>query len=112
MVLMYDISNRETFDALGWVPILFPLDSGSLIGIDLLRTWFNELDTFASQSVVKYIVGNKIDKVSGFPSMNSCWQCVVNVCLPGIRTHSHYIRSIRLRSFQRMSLQGSFGKKE
>lgn len=44
VILMYDIANRETFDALG--------------------TWFSELDTFASQSVVKVIVGNKTDKES------------------------------------------------
>lgn len=28
------------------------------------RTWFTELETFASQNVVKFIVGNKTDKVS------------------------------------------------
>ncbi|KAK9899484.1 ras-domain-containing protein [Cystobasidium minutum MCA 4210] len=44
VILMYDISNRETFDA--------------------LNTWFTELDTFASQGVVKYVVANKTDKES------------------------------------------------
>lgn len=44
VILMYDISNRETFDALG--------------------TWFTELETFANQNVIKYIIGNKTDKES------------------------------------------------
>jgi len=44
VILMYDISNRETYDA--------------------LATWFTELETFASQNVIKFIVGNKTDKES------------------------------------------------
>ena len=41
---MYDVCNRETFDA--------------------LKTWWNEVNTYcSSQEVVKMIVGNKVDKV-------------------------------------------------
>ena len=42
---VYDVSNRETFDA--------------------LNTWWNEVNTYCSSpNVVKMIVGNKVDKVS------------------------------------------------
>lgn len=40
---MYDVSNRETFEA--------------------LPRWYGELETYVSESVVKIIVGNKVDKV-------------------------------------------------
>lgn len=41
---VYDVTSKETFDA--------------------LPTWFNELETFTSSpDVVKIIVGNKVDKV-------------------------------------------------
>lgn len=40
---VYDVSNRESFDA--------------------LPRWFSELETYVSSSVVKIIVGNKVDKV-------------------------------------------------
>ena len=43
IILVYDVSNRETFDA--------------------LPRWFSELETYVSESVVKIIVGNKVDKV-------------------------------------------------
>ena len=43
---MYDVSNRETFEA--------------------LPRWYSELETYVSESVVKIIVGNKVDKVRGF----------------------------------------------
>lgn len=39
---MYDVSNRESFDA--------------------LPRWFSELETYVSASVVKIVVGNKVDK--------------------------------------------------
>ncbi|KAF8883006.1 ras family-domain-containing protein [Infundibulicybe gibba] len=39
IILVYDVSNRETFDA--------------------LPRWFSELDTYVSSSVVKIVVGNK-----------------------------------------------------
>jgi len=42
VLLVYDVSNRESFD-------------------DLPR-WFNEIDTYCGPSVAKVIVGNKIDK--------------------------------------------------
>lgn len=42
--LVYDVSNRDTFDA--------------------LNTWWNEVNTYCSSpDVVKMIVGNKVDKV-------------------------------------------------
>ncbi|CCA71547.1 probable Ras-related protein Rab-18 [Serendipita indica DSM 11827] len=42
IIVAYDISNRETFDA--------------------LPRWFTELDTYVTPSVVKMLVGNKLDK--------------------------------------------------
>jgi len=42
VILVYDVSNRETFEA--------------------LPRWFSELETYVSESVVKIIVGNKVDK--------------------------------------------------
>ncbi|KAI8371981.1 P-loop containing nucleoside triphosphate hydrolase protein [Choanephora cucurbitarum] len=45
VILVYDVSNRETFDA--------------------LNTWWNEVNTYCSSpNVVKMIVGNKVDKES------------------------------------------------
>ena len=40
---MYDVANRESFEA--------------------LPRWYAELETYVSKSVVKIIVGNKVDKV-------------------------------------------------
>lgn len=40
---VYDVSNRESFDA--------------------LPRWYSELETYVSSSVVKIVVGNKVDKV-------------------------------------------------
>ena len=40
---VYDVSNRETFEA--------------------LPRWYRELDTYAPEFIVKIIVGNKVDKV-------------------------------------------------
>jgi hypothetical protein len=40
---VYDVSNRETFEA--------------------LPRWYSELETYVSSSVVKILVGNKLDKV-------------------------------------------------
>jgi len=42
IILVYDVSNRETFDA--------------------LPRWYSELETYVSDSVVKILVGNKVDK--------------------------------------------------
>lgn len=42
VILVYDVSNRETFEA--------------------LPRWYSELETYVSESVVKIIVGNKVDK--------------------------------------------------
>ncbi|TDL16304.1 ras-domain-containing protein [Rickenella mellea] len=42
VILVYDVSNRESFDA--------------------LPRWYSELETYVSPSVVKILVGNKLDK--------------------------------------------------
>jgi len=42
IILVYDVANRETFDA--------------------LPKWYSELETYVSDSVVKIVVGNKLDK--------------------------------------------------
>ncbi|KAF9972465.1 Ras- protein Rab-18 [Actinomortierella ambigua] len=43
VILVYDVSNRDSFDQ--------------------LQTWFNELNTYcSSKEVVKMIVGNKVDR--------------------------------------------------
>ncbi|OJT06777.1 Ras-related protein Rab-18 [Trametes pubescens] len=42
IILVYDVANRESFEA--------------------LPRWFSELETYVSSSVVKIIVGNKVDK--------------------------------------------------
>ncbi|KAG6907012.1 hypothetical protein DXG01_010915 [Tephrocybe rancida] len=42
IILVYDVSNRESFDA--------------------LPRWYSELETYVSSSVVKIVVGNKVDK--------------------------------------------------
>lgn len=39
---VYDVSNRESFDA--------------------LPRWYSELETYVSSSVIKILVGNKVDK--------------------------------------------------
>jgi GTPase SAR1 family protein len=41
--VVYDVSNRESFEA--------------------LPRWYSELETYVSDSVVKILVGNKVDKV-------------------------------------------------
>lgn len=42
-IIVYDVSNRESFEA--------------------LPRWYSELETYVSSSVVKILVGNKVDKV-------------------------------------------------
>jgi len=42
IILVYDVANRESFEA--------------------LPRWFGELETYVSSSVVKILVGNKVDK--------------------------------------------------
>ncbi|KAH9939637.1 ras-domain-containing protein [Epithele typhae] len=42
VILVYDVANKESFDA--------------------LPKWFAELETYVSSAVVKIIVGNKVDK--------------------------------------------------
>lgn len=51
MILVYDVANRESFDA--------------------LPKWYNELETYVSPKVVKMVVGNKVDKVR-MPPVRSC----------------------------------------
>lgn len=46
---VYDVSSRESFDA--------------------LPKWYSELDTYVSDSVVKILVGNKVDKVCFLPPL-------------------------------------------
>jgi GTPase SAR1 family protein len=41
---VYDVTNRESFNALSW--------------------WFSEKSKFAPEPIVKMIVGNKSDKVT------------------------------------------------
>ena len=43
MILVYDVANRESFDA--------------------LPRWYSELETYVNPKVVKMVVGNKVDKV-------------------------------------------------
>ncbi|KAJ7302365.1 ras-domain-containing protein [Mycena albidolilacea] len=42
IILVYDVSNRESFDA--------------------LPRWYSELETYVNDKVVKILVGNKVDK--------------------------------------------------
>ncbi|KIM44259.1 hypothetical protein M413DRAFT_443278 [Hebeloma cylindrosporum] len=42
IILVYDVANRESFEA--------------------LPRWYSELETYVSSSVVKILVGNKVDK--------------------------------------------------
>jgi Ras-related protein Rab-18 len=42
VILVYDVANRESFEA--------------------LPKWYSELETYVSSSVVKILVGNKVDK--------------------------------------------------
>jgi len=42
VILVYDVTNRESFEA--------------------LPRWYSELETYVSSSVVKILVGNKVDK--------------------------------------------------
>ncbi|KAH8109063.1 ras-domain-containing protein [Phellopilus nigrolimitatus] len=42
IILVYDVANRESFDA--------------------LPRWYSELETYVSSSVIKIVVGNKVDK--------------------------------------------------
>jgi Ras-related protein Rab-18 len=57
--LVYDVANRETFDA--------------------LPRWYSELEMYVSSSVVKIVVGNKVDKVR-LPSLRLSFY-ISNPCL-------------------------------
>jgi GTPase SAR1 family protein len=50
---VYDVSSRDTFD-------------------ELLK-WFQEVDTYCGDGVVKVLVGNKVDKVSS-SALNQRWK--------------------------------------
>lgn len=52
LLAVYDVANRESFDA--------------------LPRWYRELETYVSESVVKILVGNKVDKVRTPPSFVYC----------------------------------------
>ncbi|KAF7328901.1 Ras-related protein Rab-18 [Mycena venus] len=57
IILVYDVSNRESFDA--------------------LPRWFSELETYVSDKVVKILVGNKVDKYAA--AQDSALKANVNV---------------------------------
>lgn len=57
---MYDVANRESFDA--------------------LPKWFAELETYVSSAVVKIIVGNKVDKVRAPRALSLGLVRFVDVC--------------------------------
>lgn len=46
IIVVYDVANRESFDA--------------------LSKWFGDLDTYVSSAVAKIVVGNKVDRVRPF----------------------------------------------
>ncbi|KAF8829856.1 hypothetical protein HHX47_DHR2000312 [Lentinula edodes] len=50
--LVYDVSSRESFDA--------------------LPRWYSELETYVSDSVVKILVGNKVDKARPASASSLC----------------------------------------
>ena len=76
------------------------------------RTWFTELETFANQNVIKYIIGNKTDKVSrSYANGLNFEQLKLTpgrgrsfVASAGIVTHSYDDRSPQLRTEQRLPL--------
>jgi Ras-related protein Rab-18 len=49
-ILVYDVSNRESFEA--------------------LPRWSEELENYVPPEVVKIVVGNKLDKVLSFPLLS------------------------------------------
>jgi GTPase SAR1 family protein len=51
-ITVYDVANRQSFDA--------------------LPKWYSELETYVSPSVVKILVGNKVDKASTFVVPLTC----------------------------------------
>ncbi|KAF5319478.1 hypothetical protein D9619_008757 [Psilocybe cf. subviscida] len=51
IILVYDVANRESFEA--------------------LPRWYSELETYVSSSVVKILVGNKVDKARTMASLFS-----------------------------------------
>jgi Ras-related protein Rab-18 len=51
MHLIYDVSNRESFEA--------------------LPRWLEELENYVPPEVVKIVVGNKLDKVMSSPLLSS-----------------------------------------
>ncbi|KAI0271016.1 hypothetical protein BGY98DRAFT_218854 [Russula aff. rugulosa BPL654] len=50
VILVYDVSNRESFEA--------------------LPRWSEELENYVPPEVVKIVVGNKLDKVLSFPLLS------------------------------------------
>ena len=73
IILVYDVANRESFDA--------------------LPKWFSELETYVSSAVVKIIVGNKVDKVRLPLCVCPHPSCVrANWHAPYVTTHAAPIR--------------------
>jgi Ras of Complex, Roc, domain of DAPkinase len=71
---VYDVSNRESFDA--------------------LPRWYSELETYVSSSVVKVVVGNKVDKVSLLLSKNG------QRLIPPLSSMSHLLSRNTLVKYQ------------
>ena len=65
VILVYDVANRESFDA--------------------LPKWFSELETYVSSAVVKIIVGNKVDKVRRVRLLGRCGAPIHNRYYPSSR---------------------------
>ena len=60
IIVVYDVTNRESFDA--------------------LPGWFADLDTYAPSTVVKIVVGNKVDKVRSVLALSLSLCPVFSVC--------------------------------
>lgn len=58
IIVVYDVTDRKSFDA--------------------LPGWFTDLETYAPSTVVKIVVGNKVDKVHPVLSLSLC--TVFSVC--------------------------------
>jgi len=76
--LVYDVSNRETFEA--------------------LPRWYSELETYVSESVVKIIVGNKVDKVRRPPPLLHLFSSLVQEFSRQVPTHEGEAFARRMNS--------------
>jgi Ras-related protein Rab-18 len=72
---VYDVSSRESFDA--------------------LPRWYSELETYVSSSVVKILVGNKVDKVPDHRILQNRFPTffrVTGILPPGIHERRSAVR--------------------